>query len=82
MQQSENQTTVYNNVHFTVDVIVYMYVNNLTGRWFSIYNVRKCEVERITSTLSSESHAAHACSDEIWQTDQCHSAKVQRTCLL
>jgi len=27
---------------------MYMYVNNLTGLWFSIYNVRKCEVERKT----------------------------------
>ena len=26
---------------------MYMYVNNLTGPWFSVYNVRKCEVERI-----------------------------------
>ena len=34
------------NVHFTVDAIMYMYVNNLTDPWFSIYNVRKCEVKR------------------------------------
>ena len=27
---------------------MYMYVYNLTGPWFSIYSVRKCEVERIT----------------------------------
>ena len=37
-----NQTTVDTNVQFTVDAIMYMYVNNLT-----IHNVRKCEVERI-----------------------------------
>ena len=35
-------------MYFTVDTIMYMFVNNLTGPWFSMYNVRKCEVERIT----------------------------------
>ena len=43
--------TVVSNVHFTVDAIMYMYVNNLMGPWFSIYNVRKCEVERKTYKL-------------------------------
>jgi len=43
-----NQTTVDPNVHFTMDALMYMYVNNLTGPCFSIYNVCKCEVERIT----------------------------------
>ena len=37
-----------------------MYVNNLTGPWFSIYNVRKCKVERNHVTQSSELHAAPA----------------------
>ena len=34
-----NLTTVDSYVHFTVDAIMYMYVNNLTGQWFSIYKV-------------------------------------------
>ena len=34
-----NLTTVDSYVHFTVDAIMYMYVNNLTGHWFSIYKV-------------------------------------------
>ena len=40
----------FGNIHFIVDVIIYMYVNNLMGPWFSIYNVLrlKCEVERKT----------------------------------
>jgi len=48
MQQKRqiNQTTVYTYVHFTVDVIMCMYVNNLTVRdsRYTNYNVRKCEV--------------------------------------
>ena len=34
-----NLTTVDSYVHFTVDAIMYMYVNNLTGQWFSIHKV-------------------------------------------
>ena len=30
-----NQTTVDSHLHFTVDTIMFMYVNNLTGLWFS-----------------------------------------------
>ena len=70
-----NQTTVDSNVHFTVDAIMYMYVNNL-----------KCEVERKTCnpvqrvTYGPCFHAAQACSDEIWQSAQCHRVKVWKTC--
>ena len=49
MQQSDKLIkSVNSNVHFTVDVQMYMHVNNLKGPWFSIYDVRKCEVERKT----------------------------------
>ena len=34
-----NQTTVNSNVHFTVDAIMYMYVNNLTGLHDSRYTM-------------------------------------------
>ena len=48
-----NQTTVNTNVHFTVDAIMYMYVNNLTGR-DARYTM--CEVEMITCTPNLASY--------------------------
>ena len=45
MQQSDKSIKRLSiPMYISVDAIMYMYVNNLTGPWFSIYNVHKCEV--------------------------------------
>ena len=55
------KTTVYTNVHFTVDAIMYMYVNNLTGgdSRYTMYTSVKWRGNHVTH--SSDHHNSPPC---------------------